>query len=449
MQMIIPTVTTQGGFTRASSASYFDSTGTLQTVGNDVIRVGYNPLSLTDPPAAVVESAATNILLNSAAVATQGITVAASQYTLSFYGTGTITLSGVYSSALVGLGAGYTRTSLTFLPTAGTLTLTVSGTCSLGQLELGATATSYIATTGASAARAADVLVNGLVYSNIPETDYTAWSSGTTYQVDVAGNYSVVYSHRKYASLRTSNTNHNPLTDTSSPPYWLDIGPTNEYAMFDGAVGTQTSSASSNITVVVKNGTINGLSLMEMDADTVKVTLTDGNVIVYSQTLDLSSGPVVDWWNYFNTPIIRTTDFVLTDVPSFLSGVLTVVITSSSGTVKCGNLVIGALAELGETLASPTVGIIDYSVKTIDAFGNPVLTKRAYSKRMSAKLILDSTSVDSLIKQLANVRATPCVWIGAANIYTSLIIYGYYKDFEVDIAYPNKSYCTLQIEGLI
>ena len=49
---------------------------------------------------------------------------------------------------------------------------------------------------------------------------------------------------------------------------------------------------------------------------------------------------------------------------------------------------------------------------------------------------------------LADYRATPLVWIGSENAYQSLIVFGYYKDFEIDIAFPTVSYCTLSIEGM-
>jgi hypothetical protein len=84
--------------------------------------------------------------------------VTAVPYTLSFYGTGTITLSGVSTAGpLVGSGAFPTRSTLTFTPTAGTLTLTVTGTVEYAQLEAGSFASSYITTAGASATRSSDL----------------------------------------------------------------------------------------------------------------------------------------------------------------------------------------------------------------------------------------------------------------------------------------------------
>lgn len=144
-------------FTRASSASYFDATGAMQIASTNVPRFDTNPVTLA-PLGLAIEEARTNLLLNSAAPATQDCTVAATAYTLSFYGTGTITLSGVSSAGpLVGTGAYPVRSTLTFTPTAGTLTLTVTGTVEYANLEAGSFATSWIETAGTTATRAADV----------------------------------------------------------------------------------------------------------------------------------------------------------------------------------------------------------------------------------------------------------------------------------------------------
>jgi hypothetical protein len=84
-----------------------------------------------------------NILLATDTMATQTRAVTAAAHTLAFTGTGTVTLTGVSTAGpLVGTGVS-NRVSLTFTPTAGNLTLTVSGSVTLAQLELGSTATAY------------------------------------------------------------------------------------------------------------------------------------------------------------------------------------------------------------------------------------------------------------------------------------------------------------------
>ena len=104
----------------------------------------------------ITEGARTNVFLNSTAPVTQSITVTAQVYTVSFYGTGSITLSGTSTGTLSGVGAD-TLVQLSFTPTAGTLTLTVAGSVTDAQLEAGNPASSRIVTAGASVTRSADV----------------------------------------------------------------------------------------------------------------------------------------------------------------------------------------------------------------------------------------------------------------------------------------------------
>ena len=122
--------------TRASPATHFDATGTMQTVGNNVLRFDYNPITL-QPLGVLIEDQRTNLVLNSATGSNQAVTVTAVAHTLSFYGTGTVTLSGVFSGTLVGAAAYPVRSTLSFTPTAGTLNIAVSGDVQFIQIEAG------------------------------------------------------------------------------------------------------------------------------------------------------------------------------------------------------------------------------------------------------------------------------------------------------------------------
>ena len=141
-------------FTRASTATYTDASGTIQTAATNAPRWDYDPVT-HQMRGLLIEEARTNVLLNSASLGTQGVAVTAQAYTLSFYGTGTIAYSGAASGSLVG--AGTQRVSATFTPAAGTLTCTVTGSVLNAQLEAGSFATSAIITTAAAVTRAIDV----------------------------------------------------------------------------------------------------------------------------------------------------------------------------------------------------------------------------------------------------------------------------------------------------
>lgn len=114
-----------------------------------------------EPLGLLIEEARTNLLLNSllngTSLATQSPTVTAVPHTLSFYGTGTVTLSGASTAGpLVGAGAS-NRVALTFTPTAGVLTVTVTGSVKWANLEVGASASTFIPTAGATITRTRDL----------------------------------------------------------------------------------------------------------------------------------------------------------------------------------------------------------------------------------------------------------------------------------------------------
>ena len=168
-QTVDPRIT----FARASSATYFNSLGALSTAANNVPRIDYNPITGVCN-GLLIEQQSTNLLLNSASLSTQSVTTSATTYTLSFYGTGTVALSGTYTGSLVGTGAFPTRSTLSFTATAGTLTLTVTGTVSYAQLEALAFVTSYITTTGASATRIVD-------QTSLTGTNFSSWYNTTNW----------------------------------------------------------------------------------------------------------------------------------------------------------------------------------------------------------------------------------------------------------------------------
>jgi hypothetical protein len=91
----------------------------------------------------LIEGQRTTLLTTARAPATETVTVTAAAHVLSFVGTGTVTLSGAATGTLTGTGAN-DRVTLPFTPSAGSLTLTVSGAVSLWQLELGAFATTPV-----------------------------------------------------------------------------------------------------------------------------------------------------------------------------------------------------------------------------------------------------------------------------------------------------------------
>lgn len=124
-------------------------------------------------PRVMLEPQSTNLLANREVMANESIIVSATAHTLSFYGVGTVTLSGAATATLTGTGPN-TRVTLTFTPAAGTLNITVVGSCTKGQIEALPYATSYIySLLGATATRGQDFCSKSGISSLISQNEGT------------------------------------------------------------------------------------------------------------------------------------------------------------------------------------------------------------------------------------------------------------------------------------
>ena len=179
-------------FTRNSSATRVNSQGLIEDITSNLPRIDYTG----GVGHWLFEPQSTNLFLNSETLLTQGVSTNAASYTVSFYGTGSITFSGTHTGTLNGTGVS-DRVSLTFTALSGTLTSTVSGSVTKAQVEALTFATSYIPTSGAISTRLQDAafgagssdLINsteGVLYAEIAAlaeqtlTRYITLSDGTS-----------------------------------------------------------------------------------------------------------------------------------------------------------------------------------------------------------------------------------------------------------------------------
>jgi hypothetical protein len=287
-----------------------------------------------------------------------------------------------------------------------------------------------------------------LVSSDILENDYAEWSSATTYNIGDKVIVTDVGIHRIYESLTSNSNKYPPDNSKGDTPDWLDIGATNRWKMFDGKTSTYTEAQANTIVVTLNSVSVtNSLVLFGLSGSNVNVKVVDDQEgEVYNKTISLiSPSGINNWYMYYFEPIEYVTDIALLDLPPYSTA--DVIVTISGTAPKCALCILGNQFEIGDTVWGTGVGIVDYSRKEVDPFGNFTIVQRRFSKTADYDITISTPRVASVQKILAQYRATPIVWIGNVD-FPETIIYGYYRDFDIVLSNVSISECSLTVEGL-
>ncbi|MDM0011990.1 hypothetical protein QTH87_05995 [Variovorax sp. J22P168] len=279
-----------------------------------------------------------------------------------------------------------------------------------------------------------------LLASNVSEEDLPAWQAGVTYAVAQR----VISERRIWEAVKAGKGQ--PPSD--NPEYWVDLGATNRWAMFDQKVGSQSRRATP-IVVEFAPGIVSDVAVLNVDAESALLELRDGGEVVWRSERDLRTGEViVNWFDYFFSEFRNRTDVIFTGVPPYAQGVLTLTVAKPVNDVAVGEVLVGRSMTFGQTQISPRLGITDYSRKEADAWGDYFVVERAFSRRMSVSVLVDNRLVDEVYRLLNKHRATPLIWSADDERFSSLIVYGFYRSFDIVVAHHTHSFCSLDIEGL-
>jgi len=517
-------------FERDSTATFDNSSGTLQTAPVDVLRLGYNPetLAYIGP---IFEAAQTNLLLHSndftqsqwaklggttitggAAVSPDGLTNASRIQAGNIairqtFSTGTFTniASSVYfkiesppaypvegdnlvtiTSGLLGVSGaliqirvysnhdpvvnafgnsyhiqkrqnGWYRACI--FRTGSTDFFTIQ--CGMPLLVYGAMAeqitgafsapSSYILSGASLGVRAADIQNSppSVSSSNIPELDNPEWNNTTAYSagtvVTVLGNY-----NRNYRCLNTISflPAQTPYLDTTN---WQDIGATNRWRMFDNKVGSdlQTSlTGKVDVTLSVASR-VSTVALFNLQGDAATVRMFYDGGVIYEKTVNLKVNVAEPgWWSFWFGEKRQVKVVAFTDLPPAIPSSVQIIVDAGSGTAAIGKAVVGFGRDIGFIeYGTTSAGIIDYSTKEVDSFGNYFFQLRRFVDAMDLRVVVEPGQEDTIKATLAEARAQPYVYIGAEG-RESLIILGRYIDFNILFSTPAASYCTARFEGL-
>lgn len=288
-----------------------------------------------------------------------------------------------------------------------------------------------------------EIVDSKLLSSNVEETDYPEWVSGTTYSQGARVIRASI--HKVYERLLTGSGNVAPENDTTN---WVFVSYTNRWKMFDQKGGSVTTNATLIDVTIKPSAVVNTLCLLGLDASSVQVIVTDPvEGVVFDETRQLLAYyGVTNWWRWFFEPLTRPSALFIA-IPPYPNATVRVKI-NATATAKVGSLLLGTATYLGDAQYGTSVGVTSYSIKERDKFGNISIVPRAYADKARYALKIHPERTDYVKRFLTGVRDIPCVYIGEDE-EEATFVYGFYK--ELDLVYTSFAYSdySLEVEGLV
>lgn len=290
-----------------------------------------------------------------------------------------------------------------------------------------------------------------LTSSNVPEPDTTQTPAEALW---VAGTYAKGIQKTEanyiYEVVADPSTADQPSVGAAKAvPTWIKLRADNRWRMFDGSVGSQTVKTGTLVVELQPGSVINSVALLNLKGRTALVEMLDGAAVVFSRLYSLTDAGVTNWYDYFFAPIGTVSDVVVTDMPAYGNAKLRITIDAGLSQAAIGELVIGSLLEIGCAKYGAQVGTTSFSKKERNTFGDFVIVKRSNSKRGSWDFTFPTPRLAMLNRVFADLDAIPVVWIGSPlPDYEGTIIYGFYREYNLQYTDARVSSGSVNIEGI-
>lgn len=309
--------------------------------------------------------------------------------------------------------------------------------------------------TSGGALRSADVLSGfGIIGTTYTEpSPPPSYSSGAVYGLGDK----VVFEFVIYESLDEDNEDNQP---DQNPDKWLRIRTVNDKAFIDLDQGDRSTGTGESYFAIRTGdtgalGRFNSAAMLDISAQrsaTFFVQYPNSLGGFYASKKSESNFPsVINPVQVSET--IYMDDFVDDNLPSvsYFASVMSGSVRSNEGVDNSlGEVLCGIYSEIGDTQSGLRTSIIDFSRTERDQFGQFNIIKRGFSKRVEADIFVSNEDYNRSVRLLNEIRQTPVLFAtsGRDDLAEGAIVFGYYRDYEVVVDYPNHSLINIEIEGL-
>jgi len=302
--------------------------------------------------------------------------------------------------------------------------------------------------------RAAQLTSSTIPY---PDAGETAWSSASVgYVVGNTVSYTVDGLIHKFECIvaHTSSATNYPVPYPNETANWLDLGAVNRYNMFHLERNTQSVETSSPLTVEIDtNERVGMVAIGNIIADDVTLYVYDSTAaLVYSETKDLVSRTVNNWFDYFYQPFLQVENTLFTNFPINSGYTHKLTFTKASGSIYVGFVVMGMPFEVGITSERANARRLNFS--TIDrAFdGEAKIDIRRSIPEITQTILINKTDLNTGVRLLDDLNGVVTAWTALSDpsdgYFNTFFVIGFYRDVEYSADHPDHVIANIKLEAI-
>ncbi len=294
------------------------------------------------------------------------------------------------------------------------------------------------------------------LYINIEENE-TVWDSSATYDyTNITRDGHYIYA---YAGENGTNTDLSPAVDfeknlQTKTNKWVQINPTNYFAMLDGKTKTQ-AERMDNISFSLASHGYDTFCLLNLDAISVTIELVENSTsnILYNKTFNLQDeSMVVDAYTYDFAPFEFTPSLYRDDLPIYMDATLNVSINNDGSLVKCGRLLFGRSFYIGDTNFDGNIDLEFYQYDETDVFGNRSLVYYNSADVENYSVSIPTNKIPMIRRASKELAGKPILFIADESTETSLenlLNFGFLDKFSVVISDADYSVVSLSYKSIL
>jgi hypothetical protein len=267
----------------------------------------------------------------------------------------------------------------------------------------------------------------------------------------VGDNVVDISTHRKLQCLVALNQD-NPTSGATEDANatWIDVGPTNKWAMFDEKTTTLTTSTTNFSITLSPVDYVNTIGFFRViGVDEINITVIDSNSTErYNKDtpmLDISS--IYDYYTFFFYQNVSSDELIVDDLPPYYNPEITITFTGSD--MSIGAIVFGFASQIGDSLSGTQTENLDYSRQEYDEFGEIVYIERPIVKLNTYEILSKKSTnpyIQSLIRRL---KGKNTLWIGDIGSGQKLVTYGRYERSPIPFTMVNDVRYSITVKGSI